>query len=236
MKKFLICTTQVCLLFSFISCNNSKKTDNEIKAKIVKENSSMPVLLTDFEKTANKLTLPYDGNVFAFTDENENPKGTSTIRELVRVNDSTTALNIQFEKGKGAKNSAGYLKISGDVTSVCPYGFVGCGINFKQDKEPIDISRFKGIKFWARGSEDNYVVRIESPLIKDYSFPQCKFFVDNKWEEYIIYFENFRQPSWKSASVKLEEVLKSVISFQWQTDSRPIKNYLLCLDNIEFIK
>jgi len=226
------------LIILIFSCDNSKQSDEQKPdgSAAAKARIFLPALITDFENAERILNPPFDGSVFAYTDENENPKGTSTINELIRNDNGTTSLKLTFEKGEGADKSDRFLKISGDVTADCPFGFVGCGINLKNNREPVDLSGFKGIKFWAKGTADSYVIRIENPLVIDYAYPECRFFVDNEWEEFVITFDNFRQPSWKSAVVKLDDVLKSAIGFQWQTNSRPLDNYVLCLDNIEFIK
>jgi len=242
MKKIFVTQSLFILtLLLFSSCNNSKHVNvgipkDSLKTKTEKDLSA---LLVDFENKNNTTNISTNGFVYAFTDENENPKGTSTINELKKNSknkDNSLVLIPINEKGKGACNSDGFLRISGKVTTSYPFGFVGCGLSFTSDRQAIDISQFKGIKFWARGNGVNFLVRLESPIIKDYAYHGCEFFADNDWEEFIIPYDDFRQPSWKSKPVYLKEILKAVTSIQWETNSRPMEKYFLCLDNIEFIK
>ena len=83
-------------------------------------------MLTKFEGTGNQLITPYYGYVYGYTDSGNG--GDSTIRELV-VSGRETILNPIVERGKGAKGSSGYLKISGDVTTKYQYGYAGCGFD-----------------------------------------------------------------------------------------------------------
>jgi hypothetical protein len=225
----------------FISCNNSRhdSVENQKDSLITETEKKLSSFLADFENQNETPNLHFGGFIYAFTDQSETPKGTSTINELKRNaknNDKSLILIPVHEKGKGACNSDGFLRISGKITTAFPYGFVGCGVSFTTDKRGLDISKFKGVKFWARGNGVNFVVRLESPIIKDFAYHGCEFFADKDWEEFIIPFEDFRQPSWKAKMVNLKDVLKSVCSIQWETNNRPMDNYFLCLDNIEFIK
>jgi len=242
MRKIIaICLLLFLTSLLFISCNNSRhdSPENQKDSLITKTEKHLSTFLADFENQNETLNLHFGGFIYAFTDGSENPKGTSTITELkknTKDKDNSLILIPIHEKGKGACNSDGYLRISGKVTTVFPYGFVGCGVSFTPERQGMDISKFKGIKFWARGNGVNFVVRLESHIIKDYAYHGCEFFADKDWEEFIIPFEDFRQPSWKSKMVNLKDILKSVCSIQWETNNRPMEKYFLCLDNIEFVK
>jgi Complex I intermediate-associated protein 30 (CIA30) len=242
MKKiFAIQSTIVFTILLFISCNNSKPVNskNQNASLKIKTDKYLSALILDFENKDKAQNVNSKVSFYAFTDENENPKGTSTINEVKRDlknKDNHYVLLPIHEKGKGAYNSDGFIRISGNVTTACKTGYVGCGFHFNTDKIATDISSFKGIKFWARGSGVPFVVQLESSIVKDYAYHGCQFFADNDWEEFVIPFDDFRQPGWKSKQVNLKDILKSVLSIQWQTDNRPIENYFLCLDNIELIK
>jgi|BarGraIncu00222A_1022003.scaffolds.fasta_scaffold58577_1 hypothetical protein len=242
MKKiFAILSIIVFTFLLFISCNNSKPVNSENQNGSLKSKTDkyLSALFIDFENKDNTQNVDDKGSFFAFTDENENPKGTSTINEIKRDlknKDNSYVLLPIHEKGKGAYNSDGFLRISGNVTNVCKTGYVGCGFRFNPDKIATDISSFKGIKFWARGNGVNFVVQLESSIVKDYAYHGCEFFADNDWEEFVIPFDDFRQPVWKSKPVNIKDILKSVYSIQWETNNRPIENYFLCLDNFELIK
>jgi len=242
MKKNIV--TQSIIIFTsllLLSCNNSKHASAEdlkdsLKTKIKKELSTFFI---DFENVKNTSKVYPNGFLYAFSDQSATPKGTSTINELKKNSfnyDNSLVLIPMHEKGKGVFNSDGFLRISGKITTVFPYGFAGCGISFTPDRQGLDISKFKGLKFWARGNGVNFVVRLESPLITDYAFHGCEFFADNDWEEFVIPFEDFRQPFWKTKQVNIKDILKSVSSIQWQSYNRPMDKYFLCLDNIELFK
>jgi hypothetical protein len=235
--KLLIILTSLLLT----SCNDSKHVNagNMNDSLKTKKGNYLSAFLIDFENNRVASNGNFDGFIYAFTDANESPKGTSTINELKKNStnrDNSMVLIPVNEKSRGACNSNGFLRISGKVTTAFPYGFVGCGVSLTIDKHALDISRFKGVKFWARGNGVNFIIRLESPLIKDYAYHGCEFFADNDWEEFIIPFDDFRQPNWKSKIVNLKDVLKSVSTIQWETNKRPMDKYFLCLDNIELIQ
>ena len=198
-------------------------------------------LLTDFEGTGNQLLEPFGGYFYGYTDNNEVPPGSSTIEELI-IKGENSILNPIVKRNFGADKSAGYLKISGAVTIQFKYGYAGCGFNFKSDASNIDLSKYKGIKFDAKGSEHFFLIKLnisdilESERTGDWAFHEKAFMPDENWGKKTIFFKDLKQPSFRKKKVKVEEALKKVKGIQWQTKGQPIDKYELCLDNIELIQ
>lgn len=191
--------------------------------------------LTKFEGTGNQLVQPFDGYVYGFTDKKNG--GTSTITGLETKGDESV-LNPITKRGEGAEKSSGFLKISGEVTVTekFQYGFAGCGFNFYKERKPFDLSQYKGIRFYAKGSENYFIVKIEIPDDVGYAFHETVFMPTENWDVVTLYFKDFVQPSWNTKEVRLEDPLKRCKGIQWHTKGQPIKKYELYLDNIELIK
>jgi hypothetical protein len=190
-------------------------------------------LLTNFEGTGNQLIAPHDGYIYGYTDKAD--KGTSTIVELVEK-DRESVLNPIVKRGKGAGNSNGFLKISGEITTAYQYGYVGCGFNFFEDKRKKDLTKYKGIRFKAKGSENYFTIKLEIAEDVSYAYHETSFMPPEQWEEVVVYFENFRQPPWATKIVALSKALNMVKGIQFQTKGQPLKSYELYLDDIELIK
>lgn len=228
----------ICSFAVLCSCEKSVKMNppGQNKSLLSDTNYTSEILITDFENGVNHLNYPYSGDIYGYTDEHETPQGTSTILELIKFAKDSSRIIIADTKSLGALNSNRFLKISGKITTSFPYGFAGCGFNFEKNRQAIDISAYKGLKFWAKGSNDYFYVKIESSLNKEKAFYQFKFFADSTWKDITVFFKNLKQPDWKKSFVDLDSVLKFTVGIQWQTTRQPIKNYLFCVDNVEFIK
>ena len=195
--------------------------------------ASSGLLLTDFEGTDILLVHPFDGFIYGYTDEDMG--GSSTIDEL-EIRGEDAVLNLVTKRKQGAKNSHGFLKISGKVTTKYEWGFTGCGLYFHSDRKAIDLSQYKGIRFYTKGSERWFVIKIVIPADVDYGFHETSFLPGENWEAITILFNKFKQPSLVKKRVSLEMALQNCQGILWQTKGQPIENYELYLDNIELIK
>ncbi|MCP4113004.1 MAG: hypothetical protein GY749_47000 [Desulfobacteraceae bacterium] len=217
------CAVLVCLYWGIENVNSQKNPVDVGK------------LLTNFEGTGNQLRPPFDGYIYGYTDKGN--KGTSTINELEKRG-RDTVLNPIVKRGKGANKSSGFLKISGQVTisDKFKYGYAGCGLNFYKDRQVVNLSEYKGIRFYTKGSENYFIVKLEIPDDINYVFHETSFMPLEDWDTKTVYFKDFIQPSRATKKVSLKDALKRCKGIQWQTKGQPIENYQLYLDNIELIK
>jgi hypothetical protein len=183
------------------------------------------------------------GSIYFYTDKKDG--GDSTINELrmdreaiLQMDPNSTLeqmIVLQFQFGAGAKDSNGFAKISGTVTTTYEKGYVGCGFDFSDDSR--DLTTYQGIKFYTKGSERAFVVKLISDIITDNAYPEAVFTPSQSdWTAVSIDFEQFQQSPTTEKEIPIEAVLKALKGFQWQTQGQPIEKYELYLDNIELVK
>jgi len=189
------------------------------------------VLILDLEGTS-KLLPPFTGSIFGYTDEAMG--GDSTINELKKG--EKFILIPAFQKGQGAEGTSGFLKISGKVTTKYQYGYVGCGFIFYEDQTTLDLTKYKGVRFYAKGSNRPFAFRVSSPEIKDFAFYEATFKPTNKWKQYTIEFDSLAVPMWAQHDVSLEKALSASNSLIFAPIGQPIESYLLQIDRLELLK
>jgi hypothetical protein len=243
MRKNLLC---IAIALSLFACQSGKSKESysegpdTSKAVVDGPQSgksqviSPTAFLTDFETTGNNLMKPYTGYIYGFTDILNG--GKSNIIELVKNKKGESVLNPITQEECGALKSNSFLKISGSVTTDFEYGYAGCGLNFDSKSLAIDISKFKGIRFYAKGHGANYFVKLECSLISDNAYHETTFFAGKEWKKIEILFSNLEQPNRATDTISIANALKNAKGIQWQTSTQPIKPYELYLDNIELIE
>lgn len=93
----------------------------------------------------------------------------------------------------GAEDSAGSLQIKGKIIPGAYFPWAGA-IFFPGNKpmEPVDLSRFKKITFWAKGEAKTYRIMIFADKF-GYIPIQKTFFAGPDWKSYTFSFTNFSQ-------------------------------------------
>jgi hypothetical protein len=123
-------------------------------------------------------------------------------------------------------------EMSGYVTDVLPWGYIGIGYSPNQDRIPIDISYNCGIAFYARGDGGQYRVKLESAAVTDNDYHGASFTAEPYWQLFYIPFSMFSQEGWGTPVVWTGTDLHTV---SFVTTSRPLPSVCLVVDRISFV-
>jgi hypothetical protein len=83
-----------------------------------------------------------------------------------------------------------------DITgTIYPGGYAGCAYNFNPRLGLSDISQYKALSFFAKGT-GKYRVQIETESVTDYNYHYYNFTANNIWLQYIIVLTSFHQHDW----------------------------------------
>lgn len=140
-------------------------------------------------------------------------------------------------KVKGTEGPAGHGKavdLSGNITTDYPYGFAGLHVPLtKSDADVMDVTRYKGLRFAARGDGQSYLVVMLTQGVKDFDDFTYLFKPTAEWTTLDIPFTKLKQMGfgaplrWSGKDVK-------AIRFQIQTFGPPISHYEFAVDDVEF--
>ncbi len=138
----------------------------------------------------------------------------------------------------GANGSMRAAKMTGKVTKTFPSSNIAIGTTL--GKNPIDVSKYKGIEFWAKGDGKEYQLQLQTPLIKDFNFYNYVFTSQPEWTRYEVRFDQIKQEDWgkKTVTVPERDILTKINSIVWRTypmgQSR--ESVELAIDDIKFLK
>jgi len=135
----------------------------------------------------------------------------------------------------GAENSQLAGRITGQVTTTFPQGYIGMGTDLAGPDTPIDLREYDAIAFWVRGDGKQYRFKLHSQATADYDDYGITFFAPNDWERMVVPFENLRQEGW-GETVDRDTALSRVTKIQWQTIGQPHESIELAVDNIELVR
>ena len=118
--------------------------------------------------------------------------------------------------------------------------YVGVGFGLTNPKTPFDLSKAKGISFWAKGPGR---VRFKAPDINtEPSGDRCTdcyndfgvdIYLTDQWVRYTVPFEKMnQQPGWGDRAPALSS--NAVIAVQWQFSTANTE-YDIWFDNIELV-
>jgi hypothetical protein len=102
----------------------------------------------------------------------------------------------------GAASSQAALRVSGSVrTGPFPFPFSGAAGRVaagraRGEAKGSDLSRYKELRFWARGDGHSFVVQLQSSEIKDFDFHQHAFTPGKEWTEIRVPLTGLQQAGW----------------------------------------
>lgn len=142
-------------------------------------------------------------------------------------------------EGNGGSSTAttavenGTTKVTGTVTTQCPYGFAGVTLVGDKDAFIEDLKTAKGIKLTVKGDGKSYNIRVETSDRKDYCFHEYTFKATEKETTYEIPFKKLVQESW-GKKMKFDQ--KKITTISIQTIGQPIESYSFEIINLEPLK
>ncbi len=148
---------------------------------------STPTLLLDGEKNS-LLVDSFDSDAPKIGRSWETYKDDNNLGTKVNPFDILKEGNPKGFKGHG--HFSGHVGKNKD-----PWPWAALDLAF-QDDGPKDMSRFKAVRFWARGDGKKYRVRIGRVAIEDYCYPEATFLAPIEWTLVTLPLSEFKQPKW----------------------------------------
>ena len=142
----------------------------------------------------------------------------------------------QFRPSRcGPPQSDHCARITGVVTTDFQRGYLGMGTDLDRPNDPVDLRRFDGIEFWARGDGRQYRLKLRSIATRDYDDYGYTFAATDVWSQHIVGFDALAQEGW-GEPVDRDDALAAVISVTWQTIGQPHSSVELAVDDIRFLE
>jgi hypothetical protein len=136
----------------------------------------------------------------------------------------------------GANDSQFSALLKGKITTTSKTGYIGMGMSFQKDVEPIDISQFKGVEFCAKGEEGRkYLLRLRSQAITNYNDYSFTFVTTPEWKCHQIPFTDMKQTG-SEQLVPLPQALAQATTILWQTVGQPHNSVELAIDDVRLWK
>ncbi len=153
------------------------------------------------------------------------------VTDQVAGGSSTCAIQIIPQ---GAEGSAKSLQLSGEVTTQFAYGFASVSLSLAPaGAEAVDISRYKGIQFYAKGDGKQYRAVFSSLAVIDFDDFSYMFTAGEDWQLVKIPFARLIQMGFGK---RMEWTGKDVTSLQLTTFGAPQKSFKLLIDEVSFYK
>lgn len=94
----------------------------------------------------------------------------------------------------GSKHYLGFRGHFGKNRAPWPYATIYTVFN--PDHAPVDLSRFKGLGFFAKGDGKTYNVVLHQAAVKDYGYYRASFKAGKDWTWVELNWKDFAQPGW----------------------------------------
>lgn len=141
-------------------------------------------------------------------------------------------LHDRFSSADTTFVSPPMAEMTGYVTDVLPWGYIGIGYSPDRDRAPIDISDNYGIAFYVRGDGGQYRLKLEAAAVTDYDYHGAVFTAQPYWQLFCIPFSDLEQEGW-GAPVPWTGTDLHTISFV--TTDQPLASVYLVVDRISFV-
>ena len=91
------------------------------------------------------------------------------------------------------------------------YAWVDLGLVRKTEEKPLDLTRYKAIRFYALGDGKKYRVKLSIPSVTDYAYYEASFTAPAQWSVVTLPFSGFAQPSWGKPVEKLFSGVEQIL-------------------------
>lgn len=144
----------------------------------------------------------------------------------------TSIIKVKSTEGPAGRGKA--VDLFGTITTDYPYGFAGLHVPLTTNEaDSMDVSRFKGLRFAARGDGQSYMVVMITQGVKDFDDFSYLFKSTAGWTTVDVPFTKFKQMGF-GAPMKWSGKDLKAIRFQIQTFGPPISHYEFAVDDVEF--
>jgi len=132
----------------------------------------------------------------------------------------------------GATGTKKALRLMGRVTTDFQFGFAGIAMGLNREGRGQVMTRFTGIRFYARGDGDVYQAQVLCAAVKDHNEFGKEFVAPKEWTLITVPFSQLVQsPFWGQP---VQWTGKDVRGIAFQTVGAPRHAYVLEVDEISF--
>jgi|GEM_PF-3366864 hypothetical protein len=116
-----------------------------------------------------------------------------------------------------------------------PWPFAQMWTFLSEFGQPVDISAFSSVRFYARGDGKPYLLILGRSSIADYANYQVSFSATKDWGQVTLTLADFKQPSWGK---RVEKGWEDVVSLMFgvEAGASSDKDFDLWIDDVELVK
>jgi hypothetical protein len=130
----------------------------------------------------------------------------------------------------GSKFCARIFGHFGKMVAPWPYATLYTSLT---NEEPMDMSEFKAIEFWAKGDGKNYDVMVYPSQVTDYAQFRHAFTAPKAWAKVHMDLATFSQPDW---GAKVPQDFSSVKEIQFAPSAMNDEDFDLSIDDVTLVK
>ena len=154
------------------------------------------------------------------------PMGAAWIPEDDSVNGGDSASDISLAEGHGSASGLKFEYTLGEKFnnrySICAAVFDG----------PVDLSKYRKMVFWAKGTAKAFKIKVCSASVGDYDFHGTTITPSEGWREYSVDLLSLKQEGWgRKTGIDLKQVNK--IQFESGTKTAGDEGFIV-VDDIRF--
>ena len=118
-------------------------------------------------------------------------------REILAVIEGAREAGATDFVVKDAQDSRGCARIYGHFgRSMAPWPFVNLYTSLDTQGQPVNLSGFHAIEFWARGDGKQYRFAADNTTVQDSCYYEESFTAPKVWTKVHIEFADMAQPAW----------------------------------------
>ena len=137
---------------------------------------------------------------------------------------------IVKDGANGSKGSARIFGHMGKLMAPWPYASIYTALPME---EPMDLSDFKAIEFWAKGDGKNYEVQLFMTQVTDYAHYRLTFSAPKSWTKVHLDLTAFHQPDWGG---KVSQDYHSVKQIIFAPQGMNDEDFDLSIDDVTLVK
>gem|GEM_PF-861484 len=130
----------------------------------------------------------------------------------------------------GSKGSARIYGHFGKLIAPWPYASI---YTAQAQEEPMDLSDYKAIEFWAKGDGKNYEVQLFLTQITDYAHYRLSFQAPKTWTKVRLVLSDFKQPDWGG---KVPQDFSSIKEILFAPQGMNDEDFDLSIDDVTLVK
>ena len=137
---------------------------------------------------------------------------------------------ILKDGANGSKYCARIYGHFGKLVAPWPYASIYTSL---LNEEPMDLSEFKAIEFWAKGDGKTYEAMVYPSQVTDYAHFRQTFVAPKNWTKVRLDLATFHQPDW---GAKVPLYFHSVKEILFEPSGMNDEDFDLSIDDVTLVK